>query len=150
MKTLKYIFAILILSVSFVSCSDDDENTPVEVNPVEGLIMIYEIPAADHTVQIYSEKTALEVGLGSAFGGGRTLVTMKHVGLNVAADPLFTDLEREDFRFRPGSPALEMGIAQPVALDQVGLRDMYKKPFSSISGGQRQRLAIARCLLFAP
>lgn len=62
MKTLKYIFAILILSVSFVSCSDDDENTPVEVNPVEGLIMIYEIPAADHTVQIYSEKTALEVG----------------------------------------------------------------------------------------
>ncbi|MEW6234357.1 MAG: thiamine pyrophosphate-dependent enzyme [Candidatus Omnitrophota bacterium] len=37
-----------------------------------------------------NEKTALEVGLGSAFGGGRTLVTMKHVGLNVAADPLFT------------------------------------------------------------
>ncbi|MDP2688033.1 MAG: hypothetical protein Q8O62_12475 [Aequorivita sp.] len=62
MKTLKYIFAILILSVSFVSCSDDDENTSVEVNPVEGLAMIYEIPAADHTVQIYSEKTALEVG----------------------------------------------------------------------------------------
>jgi len=62
MKTLKYIFAILILSISFVSCSDDDENTPVEVNPVEGLTMIYEIPAADHTVQIYSEKQSLEVG----------------------------------------------------------------------------------------
>jgi indolepyruvate ferredoxin oxidoreductase alpha subunit len=30
------------------------------------------------------------VGIGSAFAGGRTLVTMKHVGLNVAADPLFT------------------------------------------------------------
>jgi indolepyruvate ferredoxin oxidoreductase alpha subunit len=37
-----------------------------------------------------NEKVALEVGLGAAFGGARTLVTMKHVGLNVAADPLFT------------------------------------------------------------
>lgn len=62
MKTLKYIFAILILSVSFVSCSDDENDTPEEVNPVEGLTMIYEIPAADHTVQIYSAKQNLEVG----------------------------------------------------------------------------------------
>ncbi len=37
-----------------------------------------------------NEKTALEVGIGAAFGNGRALVTMKHVGLNVAADPLFT------------------------------------------------------------
>jgi len=37
-----------------------------------------------------NEKVALEVGLGSAFTGARTLVTMKHVGLNVAADPFFT------------------------------------------------------------
>src|SRR5271157_2023258 len=37
-----------------------------------------------------NEKVALEVGLGAAFGGVRALVTMKHVGLNVAADPLFT------------------------------------------------------------
>jgi indolepyruvate ferredoxin oxidoreductase alpha subunit len=37
-----------------------------------------------------NEKVALEVGLGVAFAGGRALVTMKHVGLNVAADPLFT------------------------------------------------------------
>ena len=37
-----------------------------------------------------NEKVALEVGLGSAFAGARTIVTMKHVGLNVAADPLFT------------------------------------------------------------
>lgn len=34
-----------------------------------------------------NEKVALEVGIGSAMGGVRTLVTMKHVGLNVAADP---------------------------------------------------------------
>jgi len=37
-----------------------------------------------------NEKVALEVGLGSAIRGARTIVSMKHVGLNVAADPLFT------------------------------------------------------------
>ena len=37
-----------------------------------------------------NEKVALEVGLGAAYGGAAALVTMKHVGLNVAADPLFT------------------------------------------------------------
>lgn len=37
-----------------------------------------------------NEKVALEVAIGAAFGGARALVTMKHVGLNVAADPLFT------------------------------------------------------------
>lgn len=37
-----------------------------------------------------NEKVALEVGVGAAFVGGRALVTMKHVGVNVAADPLFT------------------------------------------------------------
>ncbi|MBN1435941.1 MAG: hypothetical protein JW936_02605 [Sedimentisphaerales bacterium] len=37
-----------------------------------------------------NEKVALEVGIGAAFGGAKALVTMKHVGLNVAADPLFT------------------------------------------------------------
>lgn len=62
MKTLKYIFAILILSVAFVSCSDDKNETPMETNPVEGLNKIYEFPSADHSVEIYSEKTSLEVG----------------------------------------------------------------------------------------
>jgi indolepyruvate ferredoxin oxidoreductase alpha subunit len=37
-----------------------------------------------------NEKVALEVGLGAAFGNARAIVTMKHVGLNVAADPFFT------------------------------------------------------------
>ncbi|MDF1553338.1 MAG: indolepyruvate ferredoxin oxidoreductase subunit alpha [Deferrisomatales bacterium] len=37
-----------------------------------------------------NEKTALEVGMGAAVAGARTLVCMKHVGVNVAADPLFT------------------------------------------------------------
>ena len=37
-----------------------------------------------------NEKVALEVGLGAAIGGARALVTMKHVGVNVAADPLMS------------------------------------------------------------
>ena len=34
-----------------------------------------------------NEKTALEAALGASFAGRRSMVTMKHVGLNVAADP---------------------------------------------------------------
>ena len=37
-----------------------------------------------------NEKVAAEVALGVAFAGARALCTMKHVGLNVAADVLFT------------------------------------------------------------
>lgn len=37
-----------------------------------------------------NEKVALEVAAGASLSGRRTLVTMKHVGFNVAADPLFT------------------------------------------------------------
>jgi len=37
-----------------------------------------------------NEKVALEVAAGVSMGGARVLVTMKHVGVNVAADPLFT------------------------------------------------------------
>ena len=37
-----------------------------------------------------NEKVALEVAIGAAFTGARSIVAMKHVGLNVAADPLMT------------------------------------------------------------
>ena len=37
-----------------------------------------------------NEKVAMEVAYGSAFAGRRSFCGMKHVGLNVAADPLFT------------------------------------------------------------
>jgi len=40
-----------------------------------------------------NEKVALEVALGVAFGNGYAMATMKHVGLNVASDPLFTAAE---------------------------------------------------------
>ncbi len=37
-----------------------------------------------------NEKVALEAAIGAAFAGARATASMKHVGLNVAADPLFT------------------------------------------------------------
>ncbi len=37
-----------------------------------------------------NEKVALEVAMGGALAGARSMAVMKHVGLNVAADPLFT------------------------------------------------------------
>ncbi|RDB55389.1 thiamine pyrophosphate-dependent enzyme [Senegalimassilia anaerobia] len=37
-----------------------------------------------------NEKVAVEVGVGASAAGARVLSTMKHVGVNVAADPLFT------------------------------------------------------------
>ncbi len=37
-----------------------------------------------------NEKVAFEVAVGASIAGARAIVTMKHVGLNVAADPLMT------------------------------------------------------------
>lgn len=37
-----------------------------------------------------NEKVAFEIGIGSALAGARTMVCMKHVGVNVAMDPLMT------------------------------------------------------------
>ncbi|TWU44198.1 hypothetical protein Q31b_17340 [Novipirellula aureliae] len=39
-----------------------------------------------------------------------------------AVDPMFVDPENGDFRFRPDSPALKMGIV-PIDLSKIGLRD---------------------------
>jgi indolepyruvate ferredoxin oxidoreductase alpha subunit len=47
----------------------------------------YEGVKAQWTV---NEKVALEESIGAAIAGARALATMKHVGMNVAADPLFT------------------------------------------------------------
>jgi indolepyruvate ferredoxin oxidoreductase alpha subunit len=48
-------------------------------------------PEGDFTFEYSTnEKVALEVGGGASLAGAATLVTMKHVGVNVAADPLMT------------------------------------------------------------
>ena len=43
-----------------------------------------------HAEWCVNEKVALETAVGASLAGVRTLVTMKHVGLNVAADPFMT------------------------------------------------------------
>ena len=43
-----------------------------------------------HVEWSVNEKCALEAAVGASLAGARALVTMKHVGLNVAADPFFT------------------------------------------------------------
>ncbi|HYE09578.1 MAG TPA: indolepyruvate ferredoxin oxidoreductase subunit alpha, partial [Patescibacteria group bacterium] len=37
-----------------------------------------------------NEKVACEVAIGASIAGSRSLAAMKHVGVNVAADPIFT------------------------------------------------------------
>lgn len=37
-----------------------------------------------------NEKVAIEVAIGASFAGARALASMKHVGVNIAADPLMT------------------------------------------------------------
>jgi indolepyruvate ferredoxin oxidoreductase alpha subunit len=47
----------------------------------------------DHPLHVewsVNEKVALEVAIGASWTGARSAVTMKHVGLNVAADPFMT------------------------------------------------------------
>jgi indolepyruvate ferredoxin oxidoreductase alpha subunit len=43
-----------------------------------------------HSEWAPNEKVAFEVAVGASLAGARSIVTMKHVGLNVAADPLMT------------------------------------------------------------
>ncbi len=52
---------------------------------VEGLLRFPEIK----TQWMANEKVALEAAIGAAHAGQRALAVMKHVGLNVAADPFF-------------------------------------------------------------
>jgi len=56
---------------------------------------ILETVARENDGSIYvewsvNEKAALEVAAGASYAGARTMVTMKQVGLNVAADPLMS------------------------------------------------------------
>ncbi|MGD8376738.1 MAG: thiamine pyrophosphate-dependent enzyme [Acidobacteriota bacterium] len=54
---------------------------------LEYLIRHRERHGAPHAAWTANEKTAYETALGTSLAGRRALVAMKHVGLNVAADP---------------------------------------------------------------
>ena len=65
-----------------------------------------------------NEKVAMEAAVGASIAGGRSLCAMKHVGLNVAADPLFT------FAYTGVTGEYE----QP---DLYGENHGFEKPFSN-------------------
>lgn len=61
MKTsIKYIVAIFAMAFTFVSCSDTDDATPI--NELAGIIKFKEITNSTHTIELYSNKAALEQG----------------------------------------------------------------------------------------
>lgn len=73
--------------VGFVSCYPGTPSSEV----VEALLqMRANGDAAPEIEYSVNEKVAMEVACGASLAGAPSLVTMKHVGLNVAADPLFT------------------------------------------------------------
>ena len=56
--------------------------------------------------------------------GQKTLKSQQRDGVDAhsrAVDPLFVDPANGDFRFKPKSPALKMGI-EPIDLAEIGLR----------------------------
>ena len=69
-----------------------------------------------------NEKVATEVAIGAALGGVRSLTAMKHVGVNVAADPIFTAAYNGvEPALRPGCPAAYGG-----ALGLSGVRGLHE------------------------
>jgi len=81
-----------------------------------------------------NEKVALEVAAGAAMCGLRTMVTMKHVGLNVASDALMKIAVQKG---RSQKPNLECGICgehggDPMSIDlchQLGLTYVSCSPY---------------------
>lgn len=56
--------------------------------------------------------------------GEKTLAKLQHDGVDArsrAYDPMFVNPEQGDFRFKPGSPALKMGIKE-IDVSKIGLR----------------------------
>jgi indolepyruvate ferredoxin oxidoreductase, alpha subunit len=58
-------------------------------SPITGILELSRSHSDIKCQWAQNEKVALEIGIGASHAGARSLVVMKHVGLNVAADPLF-------------------------------------------------------------
>ena len=67
-----------------------------------------------------NEKVAMEAAFGASLAGKRSFCGMKHVGLNVAADPLFT------ISYTGVNAGMVIGVADDAGnrLCQAGLRDV--------------------------
>jgi len=61
--------------------------------------------------------------------GERHLKETQEFGIekhSLAADPMFTDIDNANFQFRPESPALKLGIRQPIDVNKTGLQSKYR------------------------
>ena len=80
-----------------------------------------------------NEKVAMEVALGASIGGARSFCAMKHVGLNVAADPLYT----------AGYTGVTAGMVVAVA-DDPGMHSSQNEQDS------RHHAIASKCLMIEP
>ena len=68
MKTIKYLFITLVLTVTFVSCTKDDENPlVVEENPLAEYNMMTSLKANGHDIEVYSEQNEFTIGYNELF-----------------------------------------------------------------------------------
>jgi indolepyruvate ferredoxin oxidoreductase alpha subunit len=58
--------------------------------PINDILTSFDALPGTSTHWAPNEKVGLEVALGISQGGGRTLAALKHIGLNIAADPIIT------------------------------------------------------------
>ena len=80
-----------------------------------------------------NEKVAMEIGIGASLAGARAMVSMKHVGLNVAMDPLMT--------------FTNVGAIGGMVLINADDPSMHS---SQNEQDNRSLAKFARCLLFEP
>lgn len=59
---LKYIYSILFIALIFISCSDDDNDMPLVISEVEGLLKIQEITNDTHTIELYNKSGVFTTG----------------------------------------------------------------------------------------
>jgi hypothetical protein len=63
---------------------------------------------------------------GKSYAAWRKAFDGKYDGRSVAADPMFVDAAKRDFRLKAGSPALKLGF-EPIDTTRIGLKADYPK-----------------------
>jgi hypothetical protein len=64
--------------------------------------------------------------------GKKHLAHYKHLGVekhSIVANPMFVDVNKQNFQFKSNSPALKMGIKQPIKIKQTGPQGIYRNQF---------------------
>ena len=69
MKTIKLIFAALVFSIAFTSCTDDGDDPIIiaEENPLADYTMLTALTANGHEIEVYSEQSQFTIGYNELF-----------------------------------------------------------------------------------